>query len=86
MRAGTEATYRTIGILYLGRMWEIPFTGAEGKLLDANQLRASVENVLQQTTPATQNFVRFSALGSEILAANAPWTTQENQPVYNQRL
>lgn len=84
MRAGTGATYRTIGILYLGRMWEIPFTGAEGKLLDANQLRSSVEYVLQQTTPATQNFVAFSALGSEILAADAPWTTQENQPVYNQ--
>src|SRR5699024_2187152 len=52
MRAGTGATYRTIGILHLGRMWEVPLTGSEGKLLNVDHLRASVEFVLAQTQPA----------------------------------
>lgn len=83
IRAGTGATYRTIGILHLGRMWEVPLTGSEGKLLDANQLRASVEHVLAQTQPAKHSFAGFSALGSGILSAETPWDTAENRAVHD---
>lgn len=83
IRAGTGATYRTIGILHLGRMWEVPLTGSEGNLLDANQLRASVEHVLAQTQPAKHSFAGFSALGSGILSAETPWDTAENRAVHD---
>lgn len=83
MRAGTGATYRTIGILYQGRMWEVPLTGSEGKLLDATHLRASVETVLQQSEPAQQNFAAFSSIGSELLSLGAPWDAEENRSMYN---
>ena len=83
MRAGTGATYRTIGLLHLGRMWEIPLTGSEGKLLNDDQLRASVEYVLSQTVPAEDNFAAFSALGSAVLAPDAPWDADKNRSLYN---
>ena len=83
MRAGTGATYRTIGLLHLGRMWEVPFTGSEGKLLDASQLRESVQYVLSQTQAAEQSFAGFSALGSDILARDAGWQTEENRSTYD---
>ena len=83
MRAGTGPTYRTIGILYQGRMWEVPLTGSAGKLLEASQLQASVETVLQQTTPAEQNFAAVSALGSELLSLDAPWDVEANRSMYN---
>ena len=83
MRAGTGATYRTIGILHLGRMWEVPVTGSEGKLLNVDHLRASVEFVLAQTQPAEHSFAGFSALGSAMLAPDAPWKTEQNRSLYN---
>jgi len=83
MRAGTGATYRTIGVLYRGRMWEVPLTGSQGKLLDAAQLRASLETVLATAEPAAQNFTAFSALGSEVLSLAAPWNLEENRSMYN---
>lgn len=83
VRAGTGATYRTVGILHLGRMWEVPLTGSDGKLLDASQLRVSVEYVLAQTQPATYSFAGFSALGSAVLAEDAPWDTTENRSVHD---
>src|SRR5699024_8807718 len=83
MRAGTGATYRTIGLLHLGRMWEVPLTGSEGKLLNANQLQESVQYVLSQTQPAEQSFAGFSALGSETLGHDAIWRTEENRSTYD---
>ena len=83
MRAGTGATYRTIGLLHLGRMWEVPFTGSEGKLLDANQLRESVQYVLSQTRPAKQSFAGFSAMGSETLSRDTVWQTDKNRSTYD---
>lgn len=83
MRAGTGATYRTIGILHLGRMWEVPLTGSEGKLLNVDHLRASIEFVLAQTQPAERSFAGFSALGSAMLAPDAPWETEHNRSLYN---
>ncbi|GAA4105851.1 choline/carnitine O-acyltransferase [Enteractinococcus coprophilus] len=83
MRAGTGPTYRTIGLLYQGRMWEVPLTGSAGKLLEASQLRASVEKVLHQTAPAHQNFAAFSSIGSELLSLEAPWAAEENRSMYN---
>lgn len=84
VRAGTGATYRTIGILHLGRMWEVPLTGSDGVLLGAKQLRASVEYVLSQTQPAQYSFAGFSALGSGILAEDAAWKTAKNRSVHDQ--
>lgn len=83
MRAGTGATYRTIGLLSSGRMWEVPLTGSQGKLLHEDHLRASVEYVLAQTEPAPQDFAGPSALGSAVLAQHAPWNTPENRSMYN---
>src|SRR5699024_2428326 len=83
MRAGTGATYRTIGLLHLGRMWEVPFTGSEGKLLDTNQLRESVQYVLSQTRPAKQSFAVFSTLGSETLSRDTVWQTDKNRSTYD---
>src|SRR5699024_12527467 len=54
MRAGTGATYRIIGLLHLGRMWEVPLTGCEGNLLNANKLIISIQYGLTQTQPAEQ--------------------------------
>jgi len=82
MRAGTGATYRSVGLLYLGRMWEVPLTGSEGKLLAAEQLRSSVEYVLSQTEPALQSFAGFAALGSGVLALQLPWEAEENRSLY----
>jgi carnitine O-acetyltransferase len=82
VRAGTGATYRTVGLIYFGRMWEVPLTGSEGKLLNADQLRASVEYVLSQTEPPEQNFVSISALGSAVLAVDPQWEQPKNRAVY----
>ena len=82
MRAGTGATYRSVGLLYFGRMWEVPVTGSEGKLLSPDQLRASVEYVLSQTQPPEQNFASISALGSDVLAADRPWEHADNRAMY----
>lgn len=82
VRAGTGATYRTVGLVYFGRMWEVPLTGSDGKLLNADQLRASVEYVLSQTEPPEQNFVSISALGSAELAVDPPWEHPKNRAVY----
>lgn len=83
MRAGTGATYRTVGLLYFGRMWEVPLTGSDAKLLNADHLRASVEYVLSQTQPPEQNFVSLAALGSAVLAADRPWDHNANRSMYN---
>ena len=83
MRAGTGPTYRTIGILYQGRMWEVPLTGPEGKLLAPDQLRTFVETVLQHTEPAPQSFAALSSIGSELLSLQAPWGAEENRSMYN---
>lgn len=83
MRAGTGATYRTIGVLHLGRMWEVPLTGSEGKLLEASQLRTSVEYVLSQTQPAASSFAGSSTLGSAILAEGAPWRHDKNRSTFD---
>ena len=83
MRAGTGPTYRTIGMLYQGRMWEVALTGPEGKLLDPDQLRSFVKTVLQQTEPAHQNFAAFSSIGSELLSLGAAWDAEENRSMYN---
>ena len=82
-RAGSGATYRSIGILHLGRMWEVPLTGSEGKLLNTEHLRASVHYVLAQTQPAKHSFAGCSALGSAVLSENPPWRQQENRDVYD---
>lgn len=82
VRAGTGATFRTVGLLYFGRMWEVPLTGSTGKLLEADQLRASVEYVLSQTQPPEQNFVSLSALGSGVLATERPWDQPDNREPY----
>jgi len=82
VRAGTGATYRTIGLFYLGRLWEIPLTGSEGKLVASTQLRASVEFVLAQTQPREQDFADISAVGSEVLSLAAPWDAEENRSLY----
>ncbi|GAA4479817.1 hypothetical protein GCM10023190_23580 [Enteractinococcus fodinae] len=84
VRAGTGAAYRTVGLLYFGRMWEVPLTGTNGKLLTATQLRASVDYVLSQTELPTQNFVSMAALGSEVLADDRSWKQDANRSVYNQ--
>jgi len=83
MRAGTGATYRTIGVLHLGRMWEVPLTGSEGKLLNASQLRASIEYVLSQTQPGKSSFAGFSTLGSAILAEQAPWRNETHRATFD---
>ncbi len=83
MRAGTGATYRTIGVLHLGRMWEVPLTGSKGKLLEASQLHASVEYVLAQTQPAQSSFAGFSTLGSSVLAEKAPWRQEANRSTFD---
>ena len=83
MRAGTGATYRTIGVLHLGRMWEVPLTGSEGKLLNAEQLQASIEYVLSQTQPAQSSFAGFSTLGSAILAEQAPWRNEAHRSTFD---
>ncbi|WP_022870408.1 choline/carnitine O-acyltransferase [Yaniella halotolerans] len=83
MRAGAGATYRTIGVLHLGRMWEVPLTGSEGKLLNAIQLRSSIEHVLSQTQPAQSSFAGFSTLGSAILAEQAPWRNEAHRSTFD---
>ena len=83
MRAGTGPTYRTIGMLYQGRMWEVPLTGSEGKLLDPDQLRSFVHTVLQQTESAHQDFAAFSSIGSELLSLTAGWDAEENRSMYS---
>lgn len=82
VRAGTGATYRTIGLMFLGRMWEVPLTGSDGKLVTVDQLRSSVEFVLSQTQPAEHNFADISAVGSKFLALAAPWEAEENRSLY----
>ena len=83
VRAGTGAAYRTVGLLYFGRMWEVPLTGADGKLLTTTQLRASVDYVLSQTELPAQNFVSMAALGSATLAVDRPWEQDANRSMYN---
>lgn len=83
VRAGTGAAYRTVGLLYSGRMWEVPLTGADGKLLTTQQLRASVDYVLSQTELPAQNFVSMAALGSATLAIDRPWEQDANRSMYN---